>query len=841
MDKDTVLTHILQLKGIATLLGGEPPISVIKNNKYISQLTPEAQVPDKNVDNNLPSLDHAIHTALTGEIKTVILVGPEGSGKTTALEKLAVDWAKGEHLHNFSHVFHFRFREMNLLEGTLSLETLLLNHHGLVPPESIPLILQRPKAVLLIFDDLHQYKHSLDPSVHTLCSDPSQAVSVSCLVASLLHGSLLKGAAFLVATRPTGCLKFLSGSRVEVLGFLKPQREAYVKGFFTDQTVANKSLMHMERTLGFYDFCTSPRFCWMVCSIYKSLMEAGAKLPETVSQLYIDILMHLIQTLSLNEAGVRELVLALGRMAAHCSLSQHSSCTKEEMDSFGFQQFLTSQTSVGVFLQVDGDPESDRCVFSFHSQLMQEFVLAVSFFLDKSTLEGVEKMLEKHKGHAKFLDLFLSGLSEPVQRRPLETLLGEFNLDRITDFKRWFKSSSETTLKGCYKDAHQHCFHLLHQAQNESLVKEIITSSVRRGISYGDLSLQDCATLNYVFTCLGEMELLNLYLTRDLTEEKAEILAPAMSLSRKIILSSSFLRTGAVTHLASALSRGITTDLDLSHTRLGDEKFKILCTGLRDCKLHTLKLVACSLTEASCEDLASVLTSATSQLRELDILFNELGDQGITKLCQGLHSPHCKLQDLQLFDSDLTGTCCAHLMAALMSDHCSLTELDLSVNDLGQEGVLQLCQALSRPQCPIEKLGLTRCELTVLVFEELGSLLSSGTSRLKSLSVGINQVGEQGVKHILDAVAHPSCLLEDLDLEMTGLTDTCVEHLCAAVRASKTLKNLELRNNSLTDASVPALVQTMQDSHNMQEMNLRYNEFSEDVFEILDECDKIRY
>ncbi|XP_067448639.1 NACHT, LRR and PYD domains-containing protein 3 [Thunnus thynnus] len=899
MDKDTVLTHILQLKGIATLLGGEPPISVIKNNKYISQLTPEAQVPDKNVDNNLPSLDHAIHTALTGEIKTVILVGPEGSGKTTALEKLAVDWAKGEHLHNFSHVFHFRFREMNLLEGTLSLETLLLNHHGLVPPESIPLILQRPKAVLLIFDDLHQYKHSLDPSVHTLCSDPSQAVSVSCLVASLLHGSLLKGAAFLVATRPTGCLKFLSGSRVEVLGFLKPQREAYVKGFFTDQTVANKSLMHMERTLGFYDFCTSPRFCWMVCSIYKSLMEAGAKLPETVSQLYIDILMHLIQTLSLNEAGVRELVLALGRMAAHCSLSQHSSCTKEEMDSFGFQQFLTSQTSVGVFLQVDGDPESDRCVFSFHSQLMQEFVLAVSFFLDKSTLEGVEKMLEKHKGHAKFLDLFLSGLSEPVQRRPLETLLGEFNLDRITDFKRWFKSSSETTLKGCYKDAHQHCFHLLHQAQNESLVKEIITSSVRRGISYGDLSLQDCATLNYVFTCLGEMELLNLYLTRDLTEGKAEILAPAMSLSRKIILSSSFLRTGAVTHLASALSRGITTDLDLSHTRLGDEKFKILCTGLRDCKLHTLKLVACSLTEASCEDLASVLTSATSQLRELDILFNELGDQGITKLCQGLHSPHCKLQDLHLqgcklteasmgglsaalcsgqselrkinltqnqigdsgvealckslqhplcklqsltlFDSDLTGTCCAHLMAALMSDHCSLTELDLSVNDLGQEGVLQLCQALSRPQCPIEKLGLTRCELTVLVFEELGSLLSSGTSRLKSLSVGINQVGEQGVKHILDAVAHPSCLLEDLDLEMTGLTDTCVEHLCAAVRASKTLKNLELRNNSLTDASVPALVQTMQDSHNMQEMNLRYNEFSEDVFEILDECDKIRY
>lgn len=61
-------------------------------------------------------------------------------------------------------------------------------------------------------------------------------------------------------------------------------------------------------------------------------------------------------------------------------------------------------------------------------------------------------------------------------------------------------------------------------------------------------------------------------------------------------------------------------------------------------------------------------------------------------------------------------------------------------------------------------------------------------------------------------------LLFHHSLEMTGLTDACVEDLCAAVRASKTLKSLELRNNSLTDSSVPALIQIMQDSHSMQEM-----------------------
>lgn len=60
-------------------------------------------------------------------------------------------------------------------------------------------------------------------------------------------------------------------------------------------------------------------------------------------------------------------------------------------------------------------------------------------------------------------------------------------------------------------------------------------------------------------------------------------------------------------------------------------------------------------------------------------------------------------------------------------------------------------------------LSLTRCKLTQPVFKELGSLLSSGTSQLKSLSVGLHEVGDEGVKYLWDAVAHPNCLLEDLE------------------------------------------------------------------------------
>lgn len=49
------------------------------------------------------------------------------------------------------------------------------------------------------------------------------------------------------------------------------------------------------------------------------------------------------------------------------------------------------------------------------------------------------------------------------------------------------------------------------------------------------------------------------------------------------------------------------------------------------------------------------------------------------------------------------------------------------------------------------------------VFEEMGSLLRSSSSLLKSLSIGLNKVGDLGVKHLLEALAHPNCLLEELE------------------------------------------------------------------------------
>uniref|UniRef100_A0A8C9RC68 NACHT, LRR and PYD domains-containing protein 12-like n=1 Tax=Scleropages formosus TaxID=113540 RepID=A0A8C9RC68_SCLFO len=106
----------------------------------------------------------------------------------------------------------------------------------------------------------------------------------------------------------------------------------------------------------------------------------------------------------------------------------------------------------------------------------------------------------------------------------------------------------------------------------------------------------------------------------------------------------------------------------------------------------------------SCGSLVSALQSVNSQLTELDLSYNHLGDSGVKELCTGLMSPHCKLQTLRLGSCKLAPESCGSLVSALKSVNSQLTELDLSYNHLGDSGVKELCTLLMSPHCKLHTL-----------------------------------------------------------------------------------------------------------------------------------------
>ncbi|XP_058641545.1 ribonuclease inhibitor isoform X2 [Onychostoma macrolepis] len=272
--------------------------------------------------------------------------------------------------------------------------------------------------------------------------------------------------------------------------------------------------------------------------------------------------------------------------------------------------------------------------------------------------------------------------------------------------------------------------------------------------------------------------------------------------------------------------------LNLSGTYMEDQGLIHLSSALENCRLLEIDLSSCSLTMASMPALSSALRSGFSELRKLNLSRNTVMDDGIELISQVLKKG-C-LNTLNMSSCELTGSCCSSLAAALQSETCCLTELDLSINDLGQSGAMQICEALKAPTCTREKLEMNRCELTEEVFGALGSILVSAMSKLVSLSVAVNDVGDAGVKHIWEALRHKHCKLQHLDLEMVSLTDACVEELCESVASCSTSSTLILKNNGMTDSSVPRLVKLMQDCPLTTELNLKYNDFSEDVFELMD-------
>ncbi|XP_062397873.1 NACHT, LRR and PYD domains-containing protein 12-like [Sardina pilchardus] len=162
--------------------------------------------------------------------------------------------------------------------------------------------------------------------------------------------------------------------------------------------------------------------------------------------------------------------------------------------------------------------------------------------------------------------------------------------------------------------------------------------------------------------------------------------------------------------LSSALRSNSSSlrQLHLSINNVGDSGVELLSTGLEhpNCRLETLELRGCSLTVKSCAALSSALRSNSSSLRQLHLSGNNVGDSGVELLSTGLEHPNCRLETLELLSCDLTERSCSSLAAALRSNPSSLRQLHLRGNKLQQSGV-ELLSALQRD--PTYKLTELQC------------------------------------------------------------------------------------------------------------------------------------
>ncbi|KAM4603549.1 NACHT, LRR and PYD domains-containing protein 3-like isoform 1-T1 [Polymixia lowei] len=127
------------------------------------------------------------------------------------------------------------------------------------------------------------------------------------------------------------------------------------------------------------------------------------------------------------------------------------------------------------------------------------------------------------------------------------------------------------------------------------------------------------------------------------------------------------------------------------------------------CKVEKFRMSGCHLKSRHCEVFGSVLSS-NPILRELDLSHNNLQDSGVKLLSVGLASPTCRLESLRLSGCGITEVGCASLASALSSNPSHLRELDLSFNHPGDSGVKLLSERLEDHKCRLEKLNVEHDE-----------------------------------------------------------------------------------------------------------------------------------
>ncbi|XP_016427515.1 ribonuclease inhibitor-like, partial [Sinocyclocheilus rhinocerous] len=245
-------------------------------------------------------------------------------------------------------------------------------------------------------------------------------------------------------------------------------------------------------------------------------------------------------------------------------------------------------------------------------------------------------------------------------------------------------------------------------------------------------------------------------------------------------------------------------ELNLSEHELGDTRVNQITALLQDkhCKLNTLILHKCGLTEESCSALATVLRS-NSSLKELDMSNNNLQDSGVKKLQNGLENTNCTLQKLSLSDCSITEDGYKALASALRSNPSHLIELDLTGNDPGPSGVKQLDDLLQDPDYSLKTLRFLGTAADEAC-QDVNRVLGENLLLLRELNLSEFKLGHYGLMKLATVLQDKHCKLNTLiTLNNSDITEEDCRLLAEALNSNPSnltelnLSGTKLRNSGM--------------------------------------------
>ncbi|ORY00195.1 RNI-like protein [Basidiobolus meristosporus CBS 931.73] len=309
--------------------------------------------------------------------------------------------------------------------------------------------------------------------------------------------------------------------------------------------------------------------------------------------------------------------------------------------------------------------------------------------------------------------------------------------------------------------------------------------------------------------------------------------------------------------------------LNVGHNEFGSDEnasnFQVLCEGLKRCEgLRNLDLENKGI-GAKCAQILGHTLAVNKSLVELNLSRNQINDVAMEALCESLGDDVMSLEKLDLSANEISYKGAASLAKLLVDERVRLTELVLSENPLGAKGGAEIAKVLGQNQrlsvLKIAFIDQESADFQVVgdspgdaVLSTLAESLDASSNfgvrslwmdgcrishegainlakiikhtRLEEIRLRSNQVGDEGVRYISQAISEPNSTIRKLELGENGITTIGFEALLSA----NALEYLGLFNNKVDFANGVPSTEITVPLANLLTLDLGCNNISTESF-----------
>ncbi|XP_025749479.1 NLR family member X1 [Callorhinus ursinus] len=677
-------------------------------------------------------------------VQTVVLYGTVGTGKSTLVRKMVLDWCYGW-LPAFELLIPFSCEDLSSLGSAPASLCQLVAQRYTSLKEILPLMAAAGSRLLFVLHGLERLNLDFRLAGTGLCSDPEEPEAPAAIIVNLLRKYMLPEASILVTTRPSAVGRIPSkyvGRYGEICGFSdtnlqklyfqlrlnQPDCGNGAGGAGVSATPAQRdSLVQMlSRNLeGHHQIaaaCFLPSYCWLVCATLHFL-HAPTPPGQTLTSIYTSFLRLNFSGEMLDSTDPSKLSLmayaarTMGKLAYEGVSSRKTYFSEEDVRSCLEAGLKTEEEfqllhvfrrdALRFFLAPCVEP-GHRGTFVFTVPAMQEYLAALYIVLGlhKTTLQRVGKEVAELVGRVgEDVSVVLGIVAKLLPLRALPLL---FNLLKVVPrvFGRMVGKSREAVARAMVLEMFREEDYYNDDVLDQMGASILGVEGPRRHpdeppedevfelfpmFMGGLLSSHNRAVLAQLGCPIKTLDALEnaQAIKKKLGKLGRQVLPPSELLDH-LFFHYEFQNQHFSAEVLSSLRQ-----LNLAGVRMTPLKGTVVAAVLGSGRhaLDEVNLASCQLDPAGLRTLMPVFLRA----RKLGLQLNSLGPEACRVLRDLLLHDQCQMTTLRLSNNPLTAAGVALLVEGLVGNS-SLTHLSLLHTGLGDEGLQLLAAQLDRNQ-----------------------------------------------------------------------------------------------------------------------------------------------